>query len=277
MTIRVVTDSGADLPASLIEEFGIALVPLSIRFGEEEFIDQETLSTSDFWDKVLNSTQFPETAAPSPGRFESTFRQLHAEGATGIVCVSLSSAISATMQAAVLAARAVESDIPVSVIDSRQVSLGLSLLTRRAAELAQLGHDLASITTNVEHAIERSQLFGLLDTLEFLHRGGRIGGAKKMLGSMLSIKPVIRVEDGHVEEATKVRTRAKGVAYLIDQLRDKEIESVGILHSMAPDIDSFTEAVTEVSGVTPLVNLIGPVVGTHIGPQAIGLTFIESE
>ena len=277
MTIRVVTDSGADMPESVRDEYNITIVPLSVRFGDEEFIDQETLSTDEFWKKIPTANPLPETAAPSAGRFEQTFRSLHAEGATGIVCVNLSGDLSATLQAATLGARAVEGVIPVSVIDSKNVSLGQAMLTERAGSLIELGHDLASVTADIERARERTVLFGLLDTLEFLHKGGRIGGAKKMLGSMLSIKPIIRTEHGAVGEAGKVRTRAKGIAFLLEQLRDKELDRVAVLHSQAPDVDEFVTQVTELVGRSPMVNCLGSIVGTHCGPGAIGIAYIETE
>ena len=277
MTIRVVTDSGADLPSSVRDEYAITLVPLSVRFGDEEFIDQETLTTEEFWAKIPTANPLPETAAPSAGKFEETFRALHADGASGIVCVNLSGALSATLQAATLGARAVEGVIPVSVIDSKNVSLGQSMLVERAGELAELGHDLPSITADLERARERTELFGLLDTLEFLHKGGRIGAAKKLLGSMLSIKPIICTENGVVGEAGKVRTRAKGIAFLLDQLRDKDLDRVAVLHSQAPDVDEFAAQVTELIGRAPMINCLGPIVGTHAGPGAIGIAYISSE
>ena len=151
------------------------------------------------------------------------------------------------------------------------------MLVERAGELAELGHDLPSITADLERARERTELFGLLDTLEFLHKGGRIGAAKKLLGSMLSIKPIICTENGVVGEAGKVRTRAKGIAFLLDQLRDKDLDRVAVLHSQAPDVDEFAAQVTELIGRAPMINCLGPIVGTHAGPGAIGIAYISSE
>ncbi len=277
MTIRVVTDTAADLPESVRVEFGISVVPLTIRFGEEEFLDQATLTTDAFWDRVRTATQLPETAAPSVGQFESVFKGLRDEGATGIICVSLSGNLSATMQSAVLAAKSFDDGFPIRVVDSTNVSLGQAMLVRRCAELIQLGHDIDSVCGDLERARERTELFGLLDTLEFLHKGGRIGGAKKLLGSMLSIKPIIKTENGAVNEAGKVRTRAKGIAFLLEQLEGKALDSVGVLHGQASDVDELVARVTEATGLTPMVNCLGPVVGTHTGPGSIGVTFIASE
>ena len=139
--VRIVTDSSCDLPAAIADELGITIVPLIIRFGDEEFIDREELSTAEFWSKCVNSTKLPETAAPAPGQFERHYRRLAAEGATGIVVVSLSGALSATMQSAQLAARSVRpirpSTLDIRVLDSRSITMGLGTIALACARLAR--------------------------------------------------------------------------------------------------------------------------------------------
>src|SRR5688572_15714084 len=139
MNVRIVTDSSCDLPDSVANEHGIRIVPLTIRFGEEEFIDREELSTAEFWERCAGSSTLPETAAPAPGQFEAVYRELQQDGATGIVVVSLSSALSATMQSAELAARDVADAIPVRVVDSRSVSLGVGTIAIACARKAAAG------------------------------------------------------------------------------------------------------------------------------------------
>src|SRR5262245_11858710 len=186
MTIRIVTDSSCDLPEAVASEHGIRIVPLTIRFGAEEFLDREELSTAEFWRRCASSSTLPETAAPSPGQFEAVYRELQAEGATGIVVVSLSSALSATMQSAELGARAVADVIPVRGVDSRSVSLGVGTIALACARRAQEGGSLDEIAALATDLASRTHVWGALDTIENLKKGGRIGGAKAMLATALA-------------------------------------------------------------------------------------------
>jgi DegV family protein with EDD domain len=270
----VVTDSACDLPDDLVAALGITIVPLTIRFGDEEFVDREELSVDDFWKRLTTSSALPETAAPSAGAFEARFRALADDGATGILCVNLSSRLSATMQAATVAAKAVAEDCPIEVIDSLTCSMGLGNLCLVAGRLAQDGADLDSIVAEVTDRRDRTKLFGTLDTLEFLKRGGRIGNARALLGSMLSIKPVVEVRDGVVEEAGKVRTRSKALRGLADHVRAQPVENVAVLHGHAPDLDELLDLLEPTVPRSEIVTgIVGPVIGTHAGPRVIGVTF----
>ena len=274
MAVRVVTDSACDLPDDLVAALGITIVPLTIRFGDKEFVDREELSVDDFWQRLTTSSALPETAAPSAGAFEARFRALVDDGATGILCVNLSSRLSATMQAATVAAKAVAEDCPIEVIDSLTCSMGLGNLCLVAGRLAQDGADLESIVAEVTDRRDRTKLFGTLDTLEFLKRGGRIGNARALLGSMLSIKPVVEVRDGVVEEAGKVRTRSKALRGLADHVRAQPVENVAVLHGHAPDLDELLDLLEPMVPRAEIVTgIVGPVIGTHAGPRVIGVTF----
>ena len=276
MTVRVVTDSACDLPDDLVATLGITIVPLTIRFGDKEFVDREELSVDDFWQRLTTSSALPETAAPSAGAFEARFRALVDDGATGILCVNLSSRLSATMQAATVAAKAVAEDCPIEVIDSLTCSMGLGNLCLVAGRLAQDGADLESIVAEVTDRRDRTKLFGTLDTLEFLKRGGRIGNARALLGSMLSIKPVVTVADGRVEPATKVRTRSKALQYLLDRVPVGRVEQVSVLHANAPEVDELLAKLEPLVGdAEVVVGTIGPVVGVHTGPRTVGLAWIQ--
>jgi len=274
VAVRVVTDSACDLPDDLVAALGITIVPLTIRFGDKEFVDREELSVDDFWQRLTTSSALPETAAPSAGAFEARFRALVDDGATGILCVNLSSRLSATMQAATVAAKAVAEDCPIEVIDSLTCSMGLGNLCLVAGRLAQDGADLESIVAEVTDRRDRTKLFGTLDTLEFLKRGGRIGNARALLGSMLSIKPVVEVRDGVVEEAGKVRTRSKALRGLADHVRAQPVENVAVLHGHAPDLDELLDLLEPMVPRAEIVTgIVGPVIGTHAGPRVIGVTF----
>jgi DegV family protein with EDD domain len=274
MGVRVVTDSACDLPDDLIERDGIEVVPLTIRFGKEELVDRKELSTDEFWRRLADSDVLPETSAPSAGAFEAAFRRMIADGATGIICINLSSKLSATMQSAQVAAQAVEADCPVVVVDSLMVSMGLGSLCLTAARRAADGDSLDSIVANVTDRRNRSKLYGALDTLEFLKKGGRVGNARALLGSMLAIKPVLEVREGEVEEAGKVRTRSKALRLLVDRVKQGPFENLAVLHGNAPDLDELLDLLEPLAPQDEIVvGQIGPVIGTHAGPRVIGVTF----
>jgi DegV family protein with EDD domain len=275
MGVRVVTDSACDLPDDLVERYGIEIVPLTIRFGSEELIDRKELTTGEFWRRLEASPVLPETAAPSPGAFERTFRHLVDDGATGIVCINLSSKLSGTMQSAEVAAKALEGTCPVEVIDSLHVSMGLGNLCLIAARSAAEGDTLSSIVSNVLDRRNRTKLYGTLDTLEYLKKGGRIGNARALLGSMLAIKPVVEVLNGSVEEAGKVRTRSKALRLLAERVKQHQpVENLAVLHGEAPDLEQLLEMLDPmVPRDEIVVGQIGPVIGTHAGPRVIGVTF----
>ena len=278
MAVRVVTDSACDLPQDVCEQLGIEVVPLTIRFGSDEYVDRKELTTEAFWQKLATAAVLPETAAPSVGAFEEAFRALHTEGADGIVCVNLSATLSATMQSAQLGAKALDGLCPIEVIDSESASMGIGNLVLHAARRAADGADAQTIATEVVDRRSRQRLFATLDTLEYLKKGGRIGGARALLGSMLSIKPIISVVDGAVEEAGKVRTRSKALQFILDKIPDGSVESICVLHSAPDDLKMFIEKVqAKVPGAEMIVGHIGPVVGVHVGPGAIGITWIERD
>ncbi len=276
MAVGVVTDSACDLPPEMCEQLGIEVVPLTIRFGDREYVDRKELTSEEFWRQLEASPVLPETAAPSVGAFEETFRRLHDRGADGIVCVNLSAHLSATMQSAQVAAKALDGLCPIEIIDSASASMGIGILALLAARRASEGADVSTIAREVAQRRDHQKLFAALDTLEYLRKGGRIGGAQALLGSMLSIKPIIAVEGGAVEQAGKVRTRSKALRFMLDRVPPGNVESICVMHSGAVDLDEFLESVrATVPGAEIVVGHIGPVVGVHVGPRAVGLTWIE--
>ncbi len=278
MTVRIVTDSSCDLPQAMADALGIRIVPLSVRFGDTEYIDRTTITATEFWSKCAASATLPETAAPSPGSFEETYRSLAAEGATSIVVVALSSDLSATMQSAELAARAVAPGIDVRIVDSRNASMGLGLTVLACAELAKTGASADEVVARAQSVIPRTRVFAALDTLDNLKKGGRIGGAKAMLATVMSIKPLISITNGLVEEAGKQRTRSKALAHLVDILRNQEvpIERLAVLNAQCADIDAFIAMVKEVYTGEIIVGDIGALIGTHAGQVTIGIVFLLS-
>lgn len=276
--IRVVTDSASDIAPDIAEAKGIRVVPLSIRFGDEELVDQVELSAKEFWDRVLTGPHMPETAAPSPGAFQQAFVEAADDGAEGVLCVNLSSGISATYQAARTAAAAVADRIPVTVIDSSTITMGIGLLALAAAELAARGATLDALGAEIEDMKGRTTVYGVIDTLEYLRRGGRIGGAQRLIGSMLSIKPVIEVRDGVVEVESKQRTRVRSLEYLAAKVRDAgPLASLAVVNGAATDIDVLLSMVADVHDPSDtLVGTLGPVVGAHAGPGTIGVCMVRA-
>lgn len=274
-SIRIVTDSSCDLPPALEAEHRITVVPLSIRFGGDEFVDRRDLTPKEFWSRCAASAVLPETAAPSPGAFEAAFRAAAAEGADGVVCINLSGDLSATFQAAELAAKSVAADVAVRVIDSRTLTMGLGNLCLSAARVAETGATIDDVVVDVERRIPLTRTYAALDTLENLKKGGRIGGAQAMLGSMLSIKPIIDITGGKVEQEAKQRTRSKSLRYLADKVEAAgDIENLAVMHGDAPDLEEMLDLLASIfPREKVVVGDLGAVIGAHGGPRTMGVTF----
>ena len=277
MPVRIVTDSSSDLEVADAEALGVEVVPLSIRFGTDEYTDRVDLSVEDFYSKMAATDALPETAAPSPGAFEQAFRRQAEAGADEIVCVTISAGLSATMQAAENAAKAVAPDLPVRVIDSKSITAALGTMVRVAAEAAAEGQDADAIVATIDDLAGRSQVLGTLDTLDNLKKGGRVGGARAIIGSLLAIKPLIHIEDGVVGEAGKARTRRRALEWVRDEIwKRPKVEHLVLIHSMAPDVDDLLELLApRYDRETIPVATIGPVVGTHGGPRMLGATWVD--
>jgi DegV family protein with EDD domain len=276
--VRVVADSACDLPDQLLAELGVELVPLRIRFGSEELVDRQELSTKEFWARCSTFAGLPETSAPSPGQFREAFESMAAQGADGVVCVNLSSKMSATIEAARQAALGLEGSFPVKVVDSLSVTLGEGLVVMEAAEQAARGGSLDEVAAAAEQAVGTIKVYGVIDTLENLKKGGRIGGAQAMLGSLLSVKPVIQVQDGVVEQESKQRTRRRALEYLAGKVRAAgPISRLAVCGADAPDMDVFLAMLEGIqSEREALLGEIGPVIGTHAGPGTVGVAWIPA-
>ena len=278
LSVRIVSDTACDLPPEIAERLGVSLVPLHVRFGDREFVDREELSTKEFWRLCSGGDALPETSAPAPGAFQAVFEAAAQDGASGVVCVTLSSRLSATFEAASRAAKEVKG-FAVEVVDSRSVTLGEGLVVMAAAAAARGGADVAEVRSVAEATMRRVSVYGAIDTLDNLKRGGRIGGAAAALGTLLSIKPVIAVRDGVVEQESRQRTRAKSLRYMADKLRAAgPLEWLAIMGAEAADFDEFVSLISDVVPQRPrILGDIGPVVGTHAGPGAIGVAWVTAD
>lgn len=274
--VRIVTDSACDLTDDEATALGIEVVPLSIRFGSDEYEDRSELSAQAFYEKMDQRNELPETAAPSPGKFEAAFRRQAEAGATSVVCINLSSDLSATMAAAENAARAIGDDLDVRVVDSKSITAGLGTQVLLAAQRAADGASADEVVALVEDLRARTHVIGCLDTLENLKKGGRIGGAQAMLGSLLSIKPMIDISTGVVEEAGKHRTRKKSLEALREKVRAAgTVEHLALMHGMAPDID-VARALFDEDGYDYRLGHIGAVIGSHGGPRVVGACWVDA-
>ena len=274
--IHIVTDSSCDLVESDLDELDVEIVPLSIRFGDEEFTDGLDLTVAEFYGRMADSEELPQTACPSPGAFEQAFTRATEAGAEAVVCLNISGDLSNTLQSAQTASDAMGGRIPVHVIDSRSVSSGLGTLVLEAARAARETADVEAVVRRVRSLIPRTYVYAALNTLENLKKGGRIGGAMAMLGSVLSIKPLVDITGGEVHEAGKPRTRRKAMHMLYEKmLQAGSIEHVAVMHGGAPDIGEFLDLIAPRFPRTSVrLGQLGAVIGAHGGAEIIGVSWV---
>jgi DegV family protein with EDD domain len=273
--VHIVTDSACDLSDQLVKEHNIGVVPLTIRFGDEELEDRVQLTPAEFWDRCAHMSTLPETAAPSPGSFNAAFQQAADEGAEAVLCLTISSKVSGTFASAKTAADSFDA-IPVRVVDTFSLTMGQGLLAIAAAEDAAAGAGLEALVAATEDRIPRTHIYGVLGGLEHLQRGGRIGGARALLGSLLNIKPVIQLKDGEVAEESKQRTRGKALAYLGTKVKaDAPVERIAVADGACDDYAAVISSLEGIPSEHPLLHVeLGPVVGTHAGPSTVGVCYI---
>ncbi len=275
--VRIVCDSTADLERDFREVHGVRVVPLKVIFGDEVFEDGETIQAADFYARMRASAVHPRTSQPTPAEFEEVFRDVGRDGST-IVCTTISANLSGTYTSAVQA-RAALPDQDIRVIDTRSVAVGHNAVVHEAAAAATSGGDAAAVEAAVHRVIDTQQLLFTVETLEYLRRGGRIGGARALLGSMLDIKPILEIRDGVIEPVDRVRTYQRALDHIAKAVRTASREwggaDVVVGHG---DHEAVASALVEKMRpwVTPgdviLVD-VGPVIGCHSGPGAIGVGY----
>ncbi len=276
MAVRVVTDSVSDIPADIVEELGITVVPAYVRFGNDVYKDGVELTTDEFFGRLLNGPDFPATSQPAIGDFSETYESV-ADGADGIVSVHVSSKVSGTVNSAQQGAGVADVACPIEVVDTLQASMGSGLVAIAAAKAAQDGGSLVEVTAAARDAMSRCQCVCLLDTLEYLVKGGRIGKARGMLGSLLKIKPLIIIRDGEVHDFAKERTRRKAVARLESAAREfGPLDTVSVMYSTSRDeAERLADTLSPVTSNQPVVARFGPALGTYVGPNALGISLLS--
>jgi DegV family protein with EDD domain len=278
-TVAIVTDSAADLSPAQAGRLGIRIVPLLVRFGSQEFRTGVDLSTADFWARMLApDAPFPTTAAPPPGAFAAVFAEAFAAGAESIVCVTIGSRLSATFASAEIGAKE-HPDREIHVVDSTSASMGVGHLAMLAAEMAAAGEPAAAIAAMARARAADLDLYVAFDTLEYVRKGGRLSATRAAIGTLLSVKPIITVIDGLVETADRPRTRARARERVTELLTARPVERIAILHTVTDDVEAFRDTVVArlPGGVDPAyvsVNQVGPSVGPHVGPGAVGGVFL---
>jgi DegV family protein with EDD domain len=280
LAVRIVTDSTADLPQKFAHDLGISVVPLSVIFGDEVFREGIDISQDLFYDKLIRGKELPTTSAPSVGDFLEVYEPLLKE-TDEIVSIHISAKLSATCDnacqaAQILAARGAR----IEVVDSRVVSLGLTFATLAAARVAREGGGIEQIKAAVESAVQRLRIYVMVDTLEYVRRGGRIGRARAFLGTMLRVKPLLSLRDGEVHPEERVRTKARAMERLFQiATSSPRVQEIAVGYSTNPqDAHDFQQ---RLEAVLPHVNIwvtrVGPVIGTHAGPGVLGLGLLEEE
>ncbi len=273
--VAIVTDSAADLSPQDARAAGITVVPLEVSFGSERFRAGVELSTEQFWERmVAPDAPFPTTAAASPGEFRDTFEACFEAGAAAVVCIDVAGTLSGTIKSATIA-RDMLLHREIHIVDSRSASMGVGLLALVGVELAAAGQAAAEIAKTLERRTADIDLYVALDTLEYLRKGGRISGAQAAIGGLVSVKPIITVRDGHVEQADRVRTRSKARERCLQLLSTRPVERIAVLHTMAPDVEGFRdELIARVpGGIDPAkvtIQTVGPSVGPYLGPGCVG-------
>jgi len=277
--VVVVTDSTAYIPEEALDGLTVPVIPLWLIWGDERFRDGVDIDPPLFYSRLRKSKVFPTTSQPSAGEFVDFFRRVAAEGDTDtIVGMYISSRISGTVASAE-AAKAQLPELNITVVDSLSTTMGLGFIVMAAARVAADGGSLPEVVAAAEETQRRLNVLFAVDTLEYLHRGGRIGGAKRFLGTALNIKPLLHLEDGRVEALTQVRTKRKAVAQMLEiaqeRLGEKRMGEAAVI-----DVDSLDEGdevadqVRERFGVSTVYRTaVSPVIGAHVGPGTVGICF----
>ncbi|MEC9140799.1 MAG: DegV family protein [Chloroflexota bacterium] len=272
MTVKIVTDSVSDIPSDLAKSLDITMVPLTVNFGVESFLDGVEITPKEFFEKIETAPSLPTTAAPSIGAFTEVYKDLTGKGHE-VVSLHVSGKLSATLSSATQAAAELGNE-HISVVDTQAVSAMEALIVTAAARVAIAGGSVEEVIEKAKSSIDKTAVYVVLDTLEYLQKGGRIGRAAALMGGLLSIKPILTLNDGEVHPHEKVRTRAKALARIIEIVQSGgPYEEITVMHASAKDEAEYLTSILEpmCSGLPILSSQIGPVVGTHAGPGSVAV------
>lgn len=273
--VKIITDSTSDIPSYVAQEMDIAVVPLTVKFGTEAFLDGIDIDVNDFYDRLLDSHKIPTTAAPSPGQFLEEYDKAGQEG-RDVLSIHISGKLSGTYDAARLARE--QSKARVEVIDSQSATMGLGLIAIWAAKRSRQGAELQTLVEEVKKVQSRVRALCVVDTLEYLQKGGRIGMAQAFLGSILSIKPILCIKNGETFSLERVRTRSRAIERIWEICEaDAPYEELSILYST--NSDEAENMLNRLTSLYPREKIykarFGPILGTHVGPGALGVAYIK--
>ncbi len=275
--VAIVTDSTACIPDEAKNKYGITVLPMNLHWGTDLLLDGVDIQPAEFYQRLAKSSVMPSTSQPAPIVFEKTFRNLLDQG-YDVLSIVLSSKLSGTMASAIQAKNEIGSD-RISLVDSQTIAMALGYMVLDAAKASEKGASLAEVTQQAEAAKNRAGVILTVDTLEYLHRGGRIGGAQHLLGTALNLKPILEVKDGRVESVEKVRTRSKAQARMMEiatqRFAGKPV-SISILHANCEEDarSILAQAAAKMNLVESSISPISPVLGTHVGPGTTGITYL---
>jgi DegV family protein with EDD domain len=274
MGVQLVCDSTADLDPAYAAEHAITVVPLRVIFGEVELLEGVELSTADFYRRMLTDSHHPRTSQPTPAEFEDAFRRAAASG-DPIVCTTISAELSGTHSSAVQA-RAALPELDIRVVDTETVGPGHNAAVAVAVAVRQRGGDADALVAALARLRKEQRLVFTVETLEYLRRGGRIGGARALLGGVLSIKPILTIQHGRVEALDRVRTYRRALDRLVEEVSvwtaRWQRATVVVAHAAGPaHAEAVAERVAGITGEPPRIVEVGAVLGCHAGPGAFGI------
>jgi len=278
MTVSIVTDSLSDITDDLAQELGVTVVPLTVFFGHESFLDRVTITTEEFYRRLVRGDVWPTTTQPTPADFVAVYQRL-AKEADEILVITLSSKLSGTYQSAKQAESMFEGKCRIEVIDSEKVAMSLGVIVITAAKAAKEGAGLDELADLVRQSIRRSHLVAYFDTLKYLAKGGRIGRAQGLLGAMLSVKPILTIKDGEMSPLTRLRSRAAGMDYLCNYAAGfAQIDELAVEYATTPeDAAALVERLRPIYPGRIYTAALSPVVGTYAGPNALALSILGTE
>jgi len=278
MPITIITDSTSDIPNDFVDRYGIIKVPLTVHFKDEEFKDGVDITPEQFFKKLVKSDKLPTTSQVTPAAFEDIYKR-ELEKGNSIISIHISSELSGTYQSAMLAKQTIGSD-KISIVDSRTTTLALGAVVLKAAELALKGIDKDEIVREIEDYKNKVKIIIMVDTLEYLKKGGRLSGTQAMIGGILNIKPILTIEDGKVVVIDKVRGSKKALKEIIEIMKikghDIGSQTIGVVNAICPEtVDELIRLIKEEFGTSEFIeNSVGSVIATHAGPGAFGIIFV---
>lgn len=278
MTVKIVTDSLSDITGNLTAELGVTVVPLYVRFGESIYRDRVEISSDEFYRRLINESAFPSTTQPTPHDFLVEFEKL-AKETDEILVITVSSKLSGTYQSALQAKELMKGKARIEVIDSLSVAMGFGLIIASVVEAVKSGANLAEAAALARQSVPKSHLIAYFDTLKYLARGGRIGKAQGLLGSMLSVKPLLTIREGEMAPLTRVRSFHAALDYVFNAVSSiPKIKLLAVEHSTS--LENAEKMVERLNSIYPRERIyrsvISPVIGTYAGPDAMAISILEA-